>query len=1241
MPVNITNIAIYNRFRTEPVDWLLANVGDEIRIELTFEAKTFVIASSNSNIILNADNGYVGAGWVKDKNSGFKDFIVGDTVLYHDKSNGSGNNQTFTIIEKPDDTSIRLSSNIKGPDNTTDLKKDFSSEDCIFSVATPITALRYRYNFIENSQAPTFNSKVSGTEHQLVSKVIDASNTTPLPMLFLGEISYQTGSATAEGVSIQDTEVYTSTFKIIHNTKLTPLFLSDQWADLRTGKNATYFFNTKCLKAILDIKAATDYSNPNWVQQDSVTSILGETGGYGENFNSGITNYTIDTVVFKNSLGDVINGINLSEDETTFELRVKNLTDTPFVDNATKFELQFLKAPFDASEYQLNKRSLDDNFIDDRALTTVGALVVNGDQFGVANRQALKAVEALFISSSEIKITGIIALLPGTISVLKESQEPRYIFDVAIQDHTLETKKSDLVRLPISISKFFVDTSDPTLLTFQTSYFRHYESGLAGEGTSTPTIAPEDEVVAYSQLAIDKNGRATDNIVMNSITTKIKAKNIATGQQFDLDTFSLPLTALQVITQGGFSNQFIDFELDRVFQLPTTEIRKKIKIRRRTDLDNAGVFYYDALFPFLSRWEYWVKLAGVSGDFFDQNVPNNGQNQDWFRYSTFVNWTICFEISIVVTKNGIVLDPFVKEDTFAMFDYFSNPRYDPKTIKSYNPATNTELINGTKKYLLGFDKTLIRAEFTDTMGPPVLSNLVVNMHIEVYEEGGIEQTRRMSSAWPSDFNTWFQSIDVSNETTLTVVGNVVTAEVLVDFTKLPIGKKTFKIQSRLYEKGGFQCICPDGYTEDPIRHVCTRNIQTGSKGSYNWIFGHNAWLDFNTLDPNGHPTKTFGSIIDTLEGCTTISDPAGALLFYTDGTNLRDKSHALITSALRGGFSSSQSSLVLPSLLNQTDYFLCTVDGIVQSGGQNYGVNWSKVIDTGTTVSISNLNTPFPDQTYFTLNPVEKLAATLSGDGTFYWVVVKTQAGSASVPIGVRNTSQYLIYKFDDTGVIGSPILYSANTQKESYQGMLKFSGDGKKLVCTQNQFNTAANVKVELFDFDVNTGALSNERNINLIDTYGAEFNSTGEFLYFGVIGALNTSQKGLYRCDVPAIGPLPTPVLIDAIPAYNLVGGIQMAPNGKIYIVGCNSNGTAGPNYLSCINKPEESLIANIDFVAAVKDDGGVNGLLNDFPPSVTTFDNVVGGVHNNRGISGLPNFLSSFFNQTDTVPCGSIHP
>jgi len=57
-----------------------------------------------------------------------------------------------------------------------------------------------------------------------------------------------------------------------------------------------------------------------------------------------------------------------------------------------------------------------------------------------------------------------------------------------------------------------------------------------------------------------------------------------------------------------------------------------------------------------------------------------------------------------------------------------------------------------------------------------------------------------------------------------------------------------------------------------------------------WYFGENAGLDFNS----GVPVALLDGQLNTREGCATISDKNGNLLFYTDGITVWNRSHKIM-----------------------------------------------------------------------------------------------------------------------------------------------------------------------------------------------------------------------------------------------------------------------------------------------------------------------------------------------------------
>ncbi|MHA1342163.1 MAG: hypothetical protein ACTSO2_19505, partial [Promethearchaeota archaeon] len=75
-----------------------------------------------------------------------------------------------------------------------------------------------------------------------------------------------------------------------------------------------------------------------------------------------------------------------------------------------------------------------------------------------------------------------------------------------------------------------------------------------------------------------------------------------------------------------------------------------------------------------------------------------------------------------------------------------------------------------------------------------------------------------------------------------------------------------------------------------------------------------------------------------MEGCATISDKFGHLLFYTDGITVWNKNHRVMKNGegLFGHVSSTQSAIIIPNPGKKNQYYIFTVDAEDSSNGLNY-----------------------------------------------------------------------------------------------------------------------------------------------------------------------------------------------------------------------------------------------------------------------------------------------------------------
>ncbi len=99
----------------------------------------------------------------------------------------------------------------------------------------------------------------------------------------------------------------------------------------------------------------------------------------------------------------------------------------------------------------------------------------------------------------------------------------------------------------------------------------------------------------------------------------------------------------------------------------------------------------------------------------------------------------------------------------------------------------------------------------------------------------------------------------------------------------------------------------------------------------NWYFGFNAGLRFDPV--SNTVTPLVNGQLSTNEGCASISDAQGNLLFYTDGITVYDRNHGVMQNGngLLGDPSSTQSAIIIPKPQDSDIYYIFTVD--TQVGG--------------------------------------------------------------------------------------------------------------------------------------------------------------------------------------------------------------------------------------------------------------------------------------------------------------------
>ncbi len=301
-----------------------------------------------------------------------------------------------------------------------------------------------------------------------------------------------------------------------------------------------------------------------------------------------------------------------------------------------------------------------------------------------------------------------------------------------------------------------------------------------------------------------------------------------------------------------------------------------------------------------------------------------------------------------------------------------------------------------------------------------------------------------------------------------------------------------------------------------------------------WYFGERAGIEFNTLtDPT--VAITDANLMDSPEGCASMSDANGELLFYTNGNTIWNKEHEIMLNgtSIGGDSTSTQAAIAVQAPYETTIYYVFTTQEIeADSSFLSYSiVDMKHDLAKGMVVA---KNIPL----FF--NSTERL-------------IVSDFFNNISVMVHEVNNNSFRNYPVTMTG-IGAPLFYPIGTDhsadsEDLSRGYMKFSQDNNLLAVP---IQAGTDNFIEIFDYDDATDSLSNPRLIDIDEPapsriYGLEFSMDGSQIYY-------TTSTTVAQFALDSLGTDNEIADIEAtkniIETGTGLGALQLGPDGQMYM-------------------------------------------------------------------------------------------
>jgi len=375
-----------------------------------------------------------------------------------------------------------------------------------------------------------------------------------------------------------------------------------------------------------------------------------------------------------------------------------------------------------------------------------------------------------------------------------------------------------------------------------------------------------------------------------------------------------------------------------------------------------------------------------------------------------------------------------------------------------------------------------------------------------------------------------------------------------------------------------------------ILYLCTAVFISVSawsqKQAVNWLFGYRAGITWNTTQNievkginvpdkvlSGLPTNlpTSPTIpINTLEGCFSLSDAAGNLMFFSDGVTIWNRNMKTIVTNLTGNSSSAQSGIIIPNPGHPQQYMGITMDDLDKNRFAYAIVDMSDGL--GTLVKAES----FPAGTYRG-KLGESVTAIQTADKEGYWILAPSKEGRYDEVPGSRTATYMNVWKVTKNGIVfssskelGFAIDPTGNNGTHYAHGYLKCSPDGAYFAWA----TWSGGGRLVWGRFDTVTGKVGNvyySKGSLSARLYGLEFSPSGKYIY---LTDGNTHNGGLFRI---AFDNLPSTSNVDINSRFEQVippqdgkrmAAVQLGPDGRLYV------GADSKNSLFVVEDMEESI-------------------------------------------------------------------
>ncbi len=408
----------------------------------------------------------------------------------------------------------------------------------------PIQSLILSYGLNGNDAPFSIKNYVTNNDQSYYLPGITSTFQDMLPMYTYKD--WLSGGVRIKNTTTPSTPSYVQEFEIEHYF-IIPYYQESEETNLINNTIPDYLLGDNSLKDVYNFDFRTVISNPMSSKVKQFNTNKGSVGYFGENFNGFRNDYTIDSIVYKDNLTDVVVDSLVPNKTTKVEVLIST-QGTAFA-NGWRVGAYHSYLPT-IEQYSNTQTTFNENFLYQSKFVEIGD--TNVDYFGLPIVSMTCEIVA-----TKLKITLLVQYTTAQQKYISETN--KYLLGFQIADMTVGYSAGGINKVLLKEYNTYTAAVDIEGLMELTNHrlYQHDEDANTGVGSTDKPCFIEDTIYSKYDFRIDVSKEA----IIQGLQLKLMAYD--GDDSFDLDSFvsvsksrkpSSFILAASIVVEGASSN---------------------------------------------------------------------------------------------------------------------------------------------------------------------------------------------------------------------------------------------------------------------------------------------------------------------------------------------------------------------------------------------------------------------------------------------------------------------------------------------------------------------------------------------------------------------------------------------------------------------------------------------------------------------------------------------------------------